>query len=132
MLFNIDPIIVIILLTALVVYVIVYNIKKYQNKKVKYILQNDPIAQKNYTEKHQVKRLSLQQLTEISWQFLYSITEIVLKRFSREDQIRVTQIGTFLYKIGMRYQHQVSQNTVNQVLQKTTAIEKTTSRTQSR
>jgi len=52
-----------------------------------------------------VNKLALNEKIELSWQFLYEITEIVLGKFSSEDRDSVHDIGMQLYESGMRYEH---------------------------
>jgi hypothetical protein len=50
---------------------------------------------------------------ELSWQFLYDITSIVLKKFSQEDRLMIIQIGKTLLINGMRYQHVIEYGILN-------------------
>lgn len=52
-----------------------------------------------------VTKLTLNEKIELSWQFLYEMTEIVLNKFSPEDRDAVHDIGIDLYELGMRYEH---------------------------
>ena len=49
--------------------------------------------------------LSLQEKLELSWQFLYKITDIVLKRFSKDDQKVLHDAAKTLVENGMTYEH---------------------------
>jgi hypothetical protein len=51
--------------------------------------------------------LSEDEKIELSWQFLYTITDYVLKKFSRQDVDLVHNIGKKLVTLGVAYQHVV-------------------------
>lgn len=53
------------------------------------------------------KKLTLQERIELSWKFLYDITEIILNKFSKEDIILVNKCGRVLLENGGRYEHVV-------------------------
>ena len=63
-----------------------------------------------YDKKNQilgVLKNKIKNKLELSWQFLYDITDIVLKRFSSSDREEINKIGKVLFKAGMRYNHVV-------------------------
>ncbi|XVN41611.1 MAG: DUF2660 domain-containing protein [Rickettsia endosymbiont of Argas persicus] len=51
------------------------------------------------------KKLTLQERIELSWKFLYDITEVILNKFSKEDIILVNKCGRVLLENGARYEH---------------------------
>ena len=51
------------------------------------------------------KNLTLKERLELSWKFLYEITEIIVNKFSREDSDLVVRIGHTLINNGIRYEH---------------------------
>jgi hypothetical protein len=53
------------------------------------------------------KKLTVQERLELSWKFLYEITEIIINKFSKEDIETVNKIGSSLLDSGMRYEHVV-------------------------
>ena len=59
------------------------------------------------------KTLSEDEKIQLSWQFLYDITDFVLKKFSKTDLDSLHQIGKELLKFGMSYQHVVEYNIPN-------------------
>lgn len=72
-----------------------------------YLVKNDPNAQASY-EKTKVSFFSLENIKnklELSWEFLYEITEIVLKKFSSQDRGFVHKLGKTLLNAGMQYNH---------------------------
>jgi hypothetical protein len=86
----------------------------YKRIKKSQTIINNPIidnnAQNFYDQKKYggKKKLTIQEKLELSWQFLFDITEIVLNKFSIEDQNRVKQLGTILLTHGMKYEHVVA------------------------
>jgi len=59
----------------------------------------------NKTNKPESKKLNLKEKLELSWKFLYEITENIINKFSPEDVNEVHKIGTSLLESGMRYEH---------------------------
>ncbi|ABV73201.1 hypothetical protein A1E_01280 [Rickettsia canadensis str. McKiel] len=59
------------------------------------------------SKKPKNKKLTLQERIELSWKFLYDITEIILNKFSKEDVIQVNKCGQILLENGVRYEHVV-------------------------
>jgi len=51
------------------------------------------------------KKLTLKERLELSWKFLYEITEIIVNKFSREESDLVVKMGHTLIANGMRYEH---------------------------
>ncbi len=45
---------------------------------------------------------------ELSWQFLYDITDIILKTFNSDDQNIIQNLGEILFKNGMKYEHVIN------------------------
>lgn len=72
--------------------------------------------------------LSLQEITRLSWKFLHDIAQIVLKKFSYEEQNILISIGTRLYNIGMRYKHEINTEAIKQNYSKNVTKSKTTQR----
>lgn len=72
-----------------------------------YIQKNDPNAQSTYEESREngKKPLTLKERLELSWQFLYEITDIVLSKFSTADQETALDIGKTLLQNGGHYEH---------------------------
>ncbi|QCS24020.1 DUF2660 domain-containing protein [Rickettsia parkeri] len=59
------------------------------------------------SQKPENKKLTLQERIELSWKFLYNITEVILNKFSKEDVIQVNKCGQVLFENGVRYEHVV-------------------------
>lgn len=115
-------------LVIITIAVLIYKIRKSKQSQNNYIQRGDAIAQNDYAQARSVvQKLSLKQLTEMSWQFLYDITKTILKRFSREDQEEVMKIGSKLHEMGVKYEHQITNNIIYQPHQNI-AVEKTTNR----
>jgi|GEM_PF-4586461 len=81
-------------------------------KNLSYAQTNDPNAQKEYDAKHgkDVPKLTAKQMLELSWKFLYDITEIVMYKFSARARRDVHQCGKTLAENGMRYNHEVAKS----------------------
>lgn len=79
---------------------------------VQYIPKGDPNAQVEYekTKFPPSASITMQELLELSWKFLYDLTEIVLNRFSVRDQQTVMQQGRVMISNGMKYIHVVDSN----------------------
>jgi hypothetical protein len=98
--------------TAIVCLIIgVYLYLKFMrsSKYIKHVVVQDPQAATLYKQSKEKpkKRLSLQERMELSWQFIYDITEIVLNKFSPQDREEVHTLGQNLVRSGMKYQHVV-------------------------
>ena len=78
-------------------------------KNIKHTSLQDASAQAFYNKKknNEEKKFSIKERLELSWKFLYDITEIVLNKFSKDDREMVHQMGKTLAKTGMRYEHVV-------------------------
>lgn len=78
----------------------------------KYEQKDDPDAQARYDEKRDkgVPRLTAKQMLDLSWKFLYDITEIVLYKFSARARKDVHECGKTLAENGMRYNHEVAKS----------------------
>ena len=70
--------------------------------------------------------LSAKEKIELSWQFLYTITEVVLQKFSSEDQKELEEAAKILVDSSMQYQHVVDYGLPNDVVILQKASEKTT------
>lgn len=51
------------------------------------------------------KKLTLQERIELSWKFLYDITETILNKFTKDDITLVNKCGRVLLENGARYEH---------------------------
>ncbi|QQV74765.1 hypothetical protein H6P87_00305 [Rickettsia tillamookensis] len=74
------------------------------------------------SQKPENKKLTLQERIELSWKFLYDITEVILNKFSKEDVIQVNKCGQVLFENGVRYEHVVDL-AIPQVKSHTQAVE---------
>ena len=79
---------------------------------VDYVKKGDNAAQGSYENIKFPKRLALsvKELLELSWKFLYDLTETVLNKFSIRDQQDIVQQGRVMVENGMKYQHIVDSN----------------------
>ena len=85
-------------------------LKKKGSKKIQsatyYIKRGDPTAQTDYDSKNKNPNpLTKDEKIELSWEFLYEITDIVLSKFSQEDKEQITKIGHQMIDGGAGYEH---------------------------
>lgn len=103
--------IVAIISVCLVVYKIILKIlqkilsKKTQLADKKYLRADDKNAQVIYKKSISDIIFTKDQAIELSWQFLYDITEYILSKFSKEDKEETEKIGIALIEKGMQYHH---------------------------
>jgi predicted 3-demethylubiquinone-9 3-methyltransferase (glyoxalase superfamily) len=71
--------------------------------------ENDVEAQKLYaaSRKKESVFMSIKDKLELSWQFLYDITNIVLNKFSKTDREATLAMGHIILDNGGRYEHVV-------------------------
>ncbi|MGV2433198.1 MAG UNVERIFIED_CONTAM: DUF2660 domain-containing protein [Rickettsiaceae bacterium] len=74
----------------------------------------DQNAQNLYNQKKSVDKvqLSAKELLDLSWKFLYDITEAVLNKFSADHRKAVKDCGQILMEYGGRYTHMVDKKNV--------------------
>lgn len=86
--------------------------KSPDGKNIQYTPKGDPNAQGAYEKIKfpSIATISMQELLELSWKFLYDLTETVLNRFSVRDQQEVMQQGRTMISNGMKYIHVVDSN----------------------
>lgn len=72
--------------------------------------------------KQQDKNLTMQERIELSWKFLYDITDIIINKFSKEDVLEVNKYGHVLLENGGRYEHIVDL-AIKQVKSQTQTVE---------
>ncbi|AVP87768.1 hypothetical protein phytr_8360 [Candidatus Phycorickettsia trachydisci] len=73
-----------------------------------YVKAGDPAAQKLYDAKRDEKlppSISLQNKITLSWEFIYNITERILKLFTPDDRKQVQEAGKVLLDFGTKYEH---------------------------
>ncbi len=69
------------------------------------------------------KKLTLKERVELSWRFLYEVTELIVNKFSKKDIELVNQLGHTLLNNGMRYEHVVDLGIKQQVTSRAASIE---------
>ncbi len=73
---------------------------------VDYIKKGDPTAQGSYEAQFQDPNpMNKDEKIELSWQFLYDITDYVLSKFSQADKEQATRLGNKLLEFGTNYEH---------------------------
>jgi len=95
------------IITILSIAILLMRKKGCAEGNVAYILKGDSAAQGKYdTEKAGGEaKMKMKDRLELSWQFLYDITDIVLGKFSTQDQEATLAIGKSLLENGGRYEH---------------------------
>ena len=101
--------IIVVAILVLIVFAILFfrkNANSTVATEVKNVITNDTNAliTNKQTEN---KKLTIQERLELSWKFLYEITEKIINNFSNEDKEAVNIIGVSLLNNGMRYEHVV-------------------------
>ena len=95
---------------ALTFFAIVYMLYKNYKMGRKFAGRASPaenIESKKTRLKPGFKLLSYQEALEISKQFIYDITRLVMQRFVPEDKNILLESGRKLFKLGMKYLHVV-------------------------
>lgn len=108
MLENINTYLLIIAAVVILVILYVFYKRRYKHddKNVPYIAKTAPGAQQNYEEMLRDKnQLTQDEKLELSWQFLYDITDVVLNKFSEEDRGVVHELGHQIINQGGGYEH---------------------------
>lgn len=87
----------------------IYLFKAFSRKKAqtKQSYSSDETIYSQEKNNKKDKKLTLKERIDLSWNFLYEITEIIMNKFSTEDKATINQIGTSLLNSGMRYEHVV-------------------------
>lgn len=102
------PIIGVVGVSIIILFVIFFYKKSNVNaKNNKGNLINTAVNSSAVSKKTENKKLTVQERLELSWKFLYEITEIIINKFSKEDIEAVNRIGASLLECGMRYEHVV-------------------------
>ena len=113
-------------LLGVIILVFIFMIyKKYGPKKKidRKIFEADQAAyDQKKGEKNQDKTLtmSLQEKIELSWQFLYDITDIVMKKFTKKEREEVHNIGEKLVASGVNYNHVVDLGITPEIVERAT------------
>lgn len=74
-------------------------------------------------KKDNKQKLTMQEMVELSWKFLYEITELIANKFSKEDKESVNTLGHVLLDKGVRYEHVVDLSVQNKVASKVQTVE---------
>ncbi len=73
-----------------------------------YLTKDDPNAQNIYTAKmNNPTRMTKNQKIELSWLFLYDITDTIINKFSQDDQKKINDLGQKMLEGGGMYEHVV-------------------------
>ena len=91
---------------AIGIYIFVKRRNNSQEKNIPYVPKDDPTAQFKYEDRIKEKNLlTKEEQIDLSWQFLYDITDVVLNKFSQQDREFVHQMGHKLLQNGGGYEH---------------------------
>lgn len=99
---------VLLFLAAVATFLYFYFFKK---KNVARTIVISPQDQENYYKQKTQKEelfLNIEEQIKVSWYFFVKIVKTVRNSFSREDKIRINELGTNLAQNGMIYQHDMS------------------------
>lgn len=102
--------VIIISCVALIFFMTRKVVVKYQESNCAYSAKNDKEAQKAYIDSRKKPSsliISIKDKLELSWQFLYDITNIVLNKFSKADKDETLAMGHIMLEHGGRYEHVV-------------------------
>jgi hypothetical protein len=107
---------------------IVFFIYKKSKKMFVSMLVKDPNNAEEFNApfnkaNNNTKKLTLKEKVELSWRFLYEVTELIVNKFSKEDVELVNQLGHTLLNNGMRYEHVVDLGIKQQVTSRAANIE---------
>jgi len=106
--FNTHILIAIVCLSLLIIFLI-YKVAS-RKKNITLSGENNSDDSQNYSvnsKNQDNKKLTLQERIELSWKFLYDITEIILNKFSKDDMILINKCGHILLENGAKYEHVV-------------------------
>lgn len=118
----------IIVVAGLFLVFIVFFVYKKSKKTSVSMLVKDPNNAEEFNEpfnkaNNDTKKLTLKERVELSWRFLYEVTELIVNKFSKEDIKLVTQLGHTLLDNGMKYEHVVDLGIKQQVTSRAANIE---------
>ena len=100
----------VLILAGLILLFFLYKRKKKGNfssedKKLSYIKIRAEGAQEEYAKRTSNSKFTPEEREELSWKFLYDISDYVVDHFSEEDQKKIGDLGKQLIKCGARYEH---------------------------
>ncbi|MDD9335091.1 MULTISPECIES: DUF2660 domain-containing protein [unclassified Candidatus Tisiphia] len=104
------------------VFVTFFIYKKSKKTSVR-TLVDDPNNAEPFNKENNKKNLSLNDRVELSWKFLYEITELIISKFSKKDVELVNKLGHILLDNGMRYEHVVDLGIKQQAISRVASIE---------
>ncbi|WP_342267629.1 DUF2660 domain-containing protein [Candidatus Tisiphia endosymbiont of Empis tessellata] len=104
------------------VFVTFFIYKKSKKTSVR-TLVDDPNNAEPFNKENNKKNLSLNDRVELSWKFLYEITELIISKLSKKDVELVNKLGHILLDNGMRYEHVVDLGIKQQAISRVASIE---------
>ncbi len=102
-------------LVAILAFVFRRKILGFKEGNFEYLKVGDPSAQGVYDKNKasDIPKLTAKELLELSWKFLYDVTEAVLYKFSATSRKAVNECGETLVRNGARYTHVVDYTPVH-------------------
>ncbi|MFP3018407.1 MAG: DUF2660 domain-containing protein [Candidatus Tisiphia sp.] len=115
---------IIAVVSLFLVFVTFFIYKKSKKTSVR-TLVDDPNNAEPFNKENKKKNLSLNDndRVELSWKFLYEITELIISKFSKKDVELVNKFGHILLDNGMRYEHVVDLGIKQQAISRVASIE---------
>ncbi|MDX2050412.1 MAG: DUF2660 domain-containing protein [Rickettsiaceae bacterium] len=110
MLFRFDSIFFIVLFVSTFLSFFIWRIfRSNAQAKNNYTKKDDPQGQSNYDKNlyNQEDYIPEDQKLELSWSFLYNITDLILNKFSQKHRDEIERIGENLLKFNFAYIHVV-------------------------
>lgn len=106
---NISPLMVFgVTATSMLAFSVLKFYRSYKDTNRVYLLKDDPNAQGKYLENKKKDSdivMTVKEKLDLSWQFLYDITNKIMNHFSQEDQNLILELGRTLLANGARYEH---------------------------
>ena len=111
---------------GLLVLLLVVFIYKKKQRAAEVVNTNEPKSSAtavNAGKKDNKQKLTMQEMVELSWKFLYEITELIANKFSKEDKELVNTLGHVLLDKGVKYEHVVDLAVQTKVASKAQNVE---------
>ena len=111
---------------GLLVLLLVVFVYKKKQRVAEVVNANEPKSSAtavNVGKKDNKQKLTMQEMVELSWKFLYEITELIANKFSKEDKELVNTLGHVLLDKGVKYEHVVDLAVQTKVASKAQNVE---------
>ncbi len=97
-----------VVVSLLILFILRNILINYKNTHRIYAKKGDMDSQKQYLSsksKDEGIKLTWKEKLDLSWKFLYDITNTVLSKFSETDKQQILYMGKILLENGMKYEH---------------------------